>query len=129
MLAVPLVGEDLRFALKKGVLLCFLIQEIEPGSVPNILDRAYLYCFYCNNGVDFVPLIHENTTQIFKLKENVENFIAAVSEYGVPRHKLFTVNDLFDGTNILFSHSSLSFSFLHLYSFHFCPDHMHICRG
>lgn len=45
--------------------------------------------------------IHENTQQVFKLKENVENFIAAVSEYGVPRHKLFAVNDLFEGANIL----------------------------
>ena len=37
MLAVPLVGEDLRFGLKSGVILCYLIQEIEPGSVPDIL--------------------------------------------------------------------------------------------
>lgn len=47
-----------------------------------------------------MALIHENTTQVFKLKENVENFIAAVSEYGVPRHKLFAVNDLFEGASI-----------------------------
>jgi hypothetical protein len=64
-------------------------------------------------GVD----IHENTQQVFKLKENVENFIAAVSEYGVPRHKLFAVNDLFEGTNI---HTSLSF-FL-FFSFLFFPS-------
>jgi hypothetical protein len=55
--------------------------------------------------VDWMLLIHENTTQVFKLKENVENFIAAVSEYGVPRHKLFAVNDLFEGANILNSYT------------------------
>lgn len=44
--------------------------------------------------------IHENTQQVFKLKENVENFVAGVSEYGVPRHKLFAVNDLFEGASI-----------------------------
>lgn len=39
---------------------------------------------------------------MFKLKENIENFIAAISEYGMPRHKLFSVNDLFEGVSILF---------------------------
>jgi hypothetical protein len=48
------------------------------------------------------------------LKENVENFIAAVSEYGVPRHKLFAVNDLFEGTNILIS---CTYLFSRIYQF------------
>lgn len=66
-----------------------------------------------------IKAIHENTQQVFKLKENVENFVAGVSEYGVPRHKLFAVNDLFEGASI-FKNDWLFFIILS-FSFIFHP--------
>lgn len=56
---------------------------------------------------------------VFKLKENVENFIAAIKDYGVPRHKLFSVSDLFDGKNILFFLFIQFTSLIHSFSLFF----------
>eukprot|EP01112_Ceratiomyxa_fruticulosa_P020320 TRINITY_DN688_c0_g1_i1.p1 TRINITY_DN688_c0_g1~~TRINITY_DN688_c0_g1_i1.p1 ORF type:complete len:868 (+),score=238.12 TRINITY_DN688_c0_g1_i1:281-2884(+) len=73
------LGEDLPSALKNGIILCYLMEEIEPQSIPRI---------------------QEKTDQVFKLKENISFFLGALSDYGVPRHKWFQVNDLFEAENI-----------------------------
>lgn len=79
-LEVPLDKEDLLEALRNGVVLCYLMQEIDPPSIPKI---------------------QENTTQAFKLKENIEFFLAAANDLGVPRPKLFLFNDLFEAKNVV----------------------------
>jgi hypothetical protein len=36
---------------------------------------------------NLIPAIHDNTKQVFKLKENISFFLTAVEEYGVPKYK------------------------------------------
>jgi len=69
------LNDDLFISLKSGVILCYLMQQIEPGSIPRI---------------------QEGTDQNFKQRENIEFFILAASDYGVPRHRLFHPPDLCD---------------------------------
>lgn len=38
------LGDDLGAALKNGIVLCYLISEIEPGSIPNI--QVCLFAFF-----------------------------------------------------------------------------------
>ena len=73
------LDEDLHKSLKSGVILCYLMLEIEERSIPRI---------------------QENTDAAFKLKENVSFFLSAVRDYGVPIQKLFHPNDL-EGNNMV----------------------------
>lgn len=67
------LDEDLHNSLKSGVILCYLMLEIEERSIPRI---------------------QENTDVHFKLKENISFFLSAVRDFGVPPHRLFHPNDL-----------------------------------
>ncbi len=80
--------ENLHNSLKSGVILCYLMVEIEERSIPRI---------------------QENTEIQFKLKENAAFFIGAVKEYGVPAHKLFHINDLWEN-NRLHKYGIMSYS-------------------
>jgi hypothetical protein len=73
------LDEDLHKSLRSGVILCYLMLEIEERSIPRI---------------------QENTDAMFKLKENVSFFLSAVRDYGVPIQKLFHSNDL-EGNNMV----------------------------
>eukprot|EP01119_Soliformovum_irregulare_P021238 TRINITY_DN7030_c0_g1_i1.p1 TRINITY_DN7030_c0_g1~~TRINITY_DN7030_c0_g1_i1.p1 ORF type:complete len:772 (-),score=249.29 TRINITY_DN7030_c0_g1_i1:38-2353(-) len=79
--------DDLHVSLKSGVILCHLMLEIEDRSIPNI---------------------QTDQTKEFKLKENVLFFLEAIREYGVPRHRLFMTQDLWDNTGIVNVVSCLS---------------------
>jgi len=70
---------DLRKLLQNGVIVCQLMKIIVPDSIPHIHEASNL--------------------SSFKGKENISHFINAVEEFGVPRHRLFEVNDLFLGRN------------------------------
>jgi len=74
------IDEDLLKALNNGIVLCYLMKAIDPNSIPTI---------------------QENTKQVFKLKENISFFLTAVEEYGVPKHQLFLVQDLWERKNIV----------------------------
>eukprot|EP00027_Filamoeba_sp_ATCC50430_P016850 CAMPEP_0168571736 /NCGR_PEP_ID=MMETSP0413-20121227/17521_1 /TAXON_ID=136452 /ORGANISM="Filamoeba nolandi, Strain NC-AS-23-1" /LENGTH=753 /DNA_ID=CAMNT_0008604661 /DNA_START=30 /DNA_END=2291 /DNA_ORIENTATION=+ len=74
------LDEDLHVSLRSGVILCYLMLAIEEGSIPRI---------------------QENTEHQFKQKENVGFFIDAAAEYGVPKHKLFSVNDLWENASMV----------------------------
>ncbi|CAF2382331.1 unnamed protein product [Rotaria sp. Silwood2] len=65
-------------ALKDGIILCKLINKLQPGSVSKI----------CTSGGGF------------KLRENVSAFQAAARAYGLPDAELFQTVDLFEKRNI-----------------------------
>ncbi|KAJ3195044.1 hypothetical protein HK101_001238 [Irineochytrium annulatum] len=71
--ALPL---DLRASLHDGVLLCRLMNKLNPGSVPHV------------NVLRLNP---------FKEMENIASFLFAARAYGVQSHQLFQTADLHDG--------------------------------
>ncbi|KAL2101073.1 hypothetical protein ACEWY4_002834 [Coilia grayii] len=69
--------ENFMNGLKDGVLLCNLINILQPGSVKKI----------------------NNPTQNWHQLENIGHFIRAITEYGLKPHDLFEANDLFENVN------------------------------
>ncbi|MBN3305784.1 CNN1 protein, partial [Amia calva] len=63
--------------LKDGVILCELINKLQPGSIRKINDSP------------------QNWHQL----ENIGNFIKAITDYGVKPHDIFEANDLFENYN------------------------------
>ncbi|XP_076146001.1 calponin-1-like [Alosa pseudoharengus] len=72
------VGDNFMESLKDGVLLCELINKLQPGSVRKINNSA---------------------TQNWHQLENIGNFVRAITEYGLKPHDIFEANDLFENTN------------------------------
>ncbi|XP_028567518.1 calponin-1 [Podarcis muralis] len=71
------IGENFMESLKDGVILCDLINKLQPGSVRKVNE----------------------STQNWHQLENIGNFIRAISKYGVRPHDIFEANDLFENTN------------------------------
>ncbi|CAL8302172.1 unnamed protein product [Merluccius merluccius] len=71
------VGEPFMESLKDGVILCELINKLQPGSVRKI----------------------NNSTQNWHQLENIGNFVRAITKYGLKLHDLFEANDLFENVN------------------------------
>ncbi|XP_071060017.1 calponin-1 [Pseudochaenichthys georgianus] len=71
------VGENFMESLKNGVLLCELINVLQPGSVRKI----------------------SQSTQNWHQLENIGNFVRAITEYGLRPDDIFEANDLFENTN------------------------------
>ncbi|XP_062388093.1 calponin-1-like [Sardina pilchardus] len=69
--------ENFMDGLKDGVLLCELINILQPGSVRKI----------------------NNPTQNWHQLENIGHFIRAITEYGLKAVDLFEANDLFENVN------------------------------
>lgn len=64
-------------ALKDGVILCELMNKVQPGSIKKI-----------------------NTSSLaFKQMENIESFLSACRTYGVSTHELFQTVDLYEQKN------------------------------
>uniref|UniRef100_A0A3B4AXN9 Calponin n=1 Tax=Periophthalmus magnuspinnatus TaxID=409849 RepID=A0A3B4AXN9_9GOBI len=72
------IGPDFQKGLKSGVILCKLINELQPNSVKKINT----------SGINWLQL------------ENVNNFLAAIKAYGLKTHDTFEASDLFDNTNL-----------------------------
>ncbi|XP_028818390.1 calponin-2-like isoform X1 [Denticeps clupeoides] len=72
------IGQDFQKGLKSGVVLCELINVLQPGSVKKI-NKSSL-----------------NWHQL----ENVSNFIKAITAYGIKPHDIFEANDLFENGNM-----------------------------
>ncbi|XP_067828981.1 calponin-1-like isoform X1 [Heptranchias perlo] len=70
--------ENLMEGLKNGVILCELINKLQPGSVRKISDSP------------------QNWHQL----ENIGNFIKAITKYGVKLHDIFEANDLYENCNL-----------------------------
>jgi len=66
--------DDLHLSLKSGELLCRLINTIYPGTIAKYNKKN-------------IPALH---------RENIQKYLAACEQLGVPKHELFTVPDLYD---------------------------------
>ncbi|XP_039371082.1 calponin-1 [Mauremys reevesii] len=71
------LGDNFMEGLKDGVILCKLINKLQPGSVKKVNE----------------------STQNWHQLENIGNFIKAAIKYGVKPHDIFEANDLFESTN------------------------------
>merc|ERR1712079_949751 len=69
---------DFGDVLKDGVVLCKLMNKLQPGSVKKFKEKG----------------------PAFMLMENVQSFITAAKEYGVPDEEMFLTPDLFEGRNL-----------------------------
>ncbi|KAJ8363412.1 hypothetical protein SKAU_G00122430 [Synaphobranchus kaupii] len=71
------IGDNFMEELKDGVILCELINTLQPGSVRKI----------------------SNSTQNWHQLENIGNFVRAITDYGLKLHDIFEANDLFENVN------------------------------
>ncbi|XP_010725501.2 calponin-1-like, partial [Meleagris gallopavo] len=71
------IGDNFMDGLKDGVILCELINKLQPGSVQKVNDPV----------------------QNWHKLENIGNFLRAIKHYGVKPHDIFEANDLFENTN------------------------------
>lgn len=71
-------GKLYEDVLKDGVVLCKLINKLQPGSVPKINE----------------------TGGQFKFMENINNFQMAIKNYGVPDVDVFQTVDLYEKKDI-----------------------------
>lgn len=72
------IGENFQLGLRDGVILCHLINKLQPGAVRKI---------------------NEAKINWHKL-ENIGNFIKAMQDYGMKPHDTFESNDLFENGNM-----------------------------
>ncbi|KAG7525787.1 calponin-2-like [Solea senegalensis] len=72
------IGPDFQKGLKDGVILCELVNKLNPGSVRKV-NKSSL-----------------NWHQL----ENLTNFIKAITTYGLKPHDIFEANDLFESGNM-----------------------------
>uniref|UniRef100_A0A7N4P0D9 Calponin-homology (CH) domain-containing protein n=1 Tax=Sarcophilus harrisii TaxID=9305 RepID=A0A7N4P0D9_SARHA len=79
------IGTNFQWSLKNGIILCELINKLEPGSVKTVN----------------VSLLH------WPQLENISNFIKAVQAYGVKPPDVFEENDLYDNENMTRVRSTL----------------------
>ncbi|XP_030634776.1 calponin 1, basic, smooth muscle, a [Chanos chanos] len=71
------IPDNFMEGLKDGVILCELINKLQPGSVKKV----------------------NNSTQNWHQLENIGNFVRAIQEYGLKPHDIFEANDLFENVN------------------------------
>ncbi|KAL2086646.1 hypothetical protein ACEWY4_017705 [Coilia grayii] len=71
------LGDNFMESLKDGVILCDLINKLQPGSVRKINESS------------------QNWHQL----ENIGNFVRAITDYGLRPHDIFEANDLFENMN------------------------------
>ncbi|XP_061797613.1 calponin-2 [Nerophis lumbriciformis] len=72
------IGPDFQKGLKNGVILCQLMNTLQPGSVKNV---------------------NRSSTNWHQL-ENLTNFNKALIAYGLKPHDIFEANDLFENGNM-----------------------------
>lgn len=79
VLDIKFKSADLSEVLRSGNYLCELMLRLDPKSIPKV---------------------HEEGSSQYKLRENVEFFIQAAIEYGVPRNCCFRALDLIKKQNM-----------------------------
>ncbi|XP_062920681.1 calponin-3a [Mobula hypostoma] len=72
------LGENFQISLKDGVILCILMNKLQPDSIKKINESKL------------------NWHQL----ENISNFIKAMQVYGMKPHDIFEANDLFENGNL-----------------------------
>ncbi|XP_057779696.1 kinesin-like protein KIN-14I [Salvia miltiorrhiza] len=76
--------EDFRIGLRSGIILCTVLNKVQPGSVPKVVEAP----------VDTVIIPDGAALTAFQYFENVRNFLVAIEEMGIPT---FEVSDLEQG--------------------------------
>ena len=105
------LGDDLIAALKNGIVLCYLMMEIEPLAIPSIQVWLLPPSHFPHSAHTTTPhpphthhlLIHtifsvlqEATTVEFRLKENISFFLDACQELGMAKYERFQPNELWN---------------------------------
>uniref|UniRef100_UPI00359023FC calponin-2-like n=1 Tax=Myxine glutinosa TaxID=7769 RepID=UPI00359023FC len=72
------IAPNFQMGLRNGVILCKLINKLQPGSVKKT---------------------NESNLNWHQL-ENITNFIKSIQQYGLKPHDIFEANDLYDNTNM-----------------------------
>ncbi|XP_005996391.1 calponin-2 [Latimeria chalumnae] len=72
------IGDNFQMGLKNGVILCELINKLQPGSIKKI----------------------NTSKQNWHQLENLSNFIKAITAYGLKTNDIFEANDLFESGNM-----------------------------
>ncbi|KAL1139357.1 hypothetical protein AAG570_006341, partial [Ranatra chinensis] len=78
VLGEKLPNQPYEDVLKDGVVLCHLMNKLQPNSIKKI----------------------QNKGTNFQLMENIQRFQAAAKKYGVPEEEIFQTADLFERRNI-----------------------------
>ncbi|KAG6427335.1 hypothetical protein SASPL_111577 [Salvia splendens] len=76
--------EDFRIGLRSGIILCTVLNKIQPASVPKVVEAP----------VDSVMIPDGAALTAFQYFENVRNFLVAIQEMRIPT---FEVSDLEQG--------------------------------
>lgn len=74
----PVPAGELEDILKNGVVLCNLMNKLQPGAIKKIQPKG----------------------TNFQLMENIQRFQDAIKKYGVPQEEIFQTADLFEKRNI-----------------------------
>ncbi|GAB2262683.1 hypothetical protein Droror1_Dr00003680 [Drosera rotundifolia] len=75
--------EELRLALRSGMILCTVLNRVKPAAVPKVVESPH----DCN-------LVPDGALSAYQYFENVRNFLVAAQEIGVPT---FEASDLEQG--------------------------------
>lgn len=102
--------------LKDGVVLCKLMNKIKPGAIDKVSKFHYRLSIYCKNNnsffidrsIDWLPTVFffyilfqfASGGSAYILMENINKFLKAAQDYGVPHDQLFRTVDLFERKNI-----------------------------
>ncbi|KAI4349700.1 hypothetical protein L6164_010262 [Bauhinia variegata] len=76
--------EEFRLGLRSGIILCNVINKVQPGAVPKVVESP----------VDSALIPDGAPLTAFQYFENVRNFLVAVQEIGIPT---FEASDLEQG--------------------------------
>ncbi|XP_061365502.1 kinesin-like protein KIN-14I [Gastrolobium bilobum] len=76
--------EEFRFGLRSGIILCNVINKVQPGAVPKVVESP----------VDSALIPDGAPLSAYQYFENVRNFLVAVQEIGLPT---FEASDLEQG--------------------------------
>ncbi|KAI1229652.1 Calponin-1, partial [Lamprotornis superbus] len=108
------IGDNFMDGLKDGVILCELINKLQPGSVPKVNEPVQNWHkvrgetppkrkpgvwggFGAGLGRGSDP--KSGSESLWAQLENIGNFLRAITRYGVKPHDIFEANDLFENTN------------------------------
>lgn len=73
--------EEFRLGLRSGMILCNVLNKIQPGAVPKVVESQ------CDSAI----ISDGPALSAYQYFENVRNFLVAVQELGIP---LFEASDL-----------------------------------
>ncbi|XP_019428732.1 PREDICTED: kinesin-like protein KIN-14I isoform X2 [Lupinus angustifolius] len=76
--------EEFRLGLRSGIILCNVLNKVQPGAVPKVVETP----------VDSALIPDKGPLSAFQYFENVRNFLVAIQEIGIPT---FEASDLEQG--------------------------------